>query len=131
MGEHPLTPNRPAVGHAYLVGTAGCEAEIGDKPCGVAAIGRCLTCGRAFCVTHQARTWRRTSQGDVVDSTYIDTCQDCLSDRDEAAKVYAAGQPARDALRIDQRETRYQAARDRLRALIAVLVLHGSPGLEP
>lgn len=35
---------------------AVCEIELNNgSNCGVQAIGRCFTCGRAFCLTHQAQ----------------------------------------------------------------------------
>lgn len=34
---------------------AGCEIELNDRrSCDITAIGRCATCGRAFCLTHYA-----------------------------------------------------------------------------
>ena len=41
--------------------------------CGVEALGRCLTCGRAFCVTHQAHGFGGTP--------YTDLCAPCLNKR--------------------------------------------------
>ena len=36
--------------------TAVCEIDLkSGSPCGIQAVGRCVTCGRAFCLTHQAR----------------------------------------------------------------------------
>lgn len=35
--------------------TGGCELPAGRQSCGVPATGRCRTCQRAFCGTHQAR----------------------------------------------------------------------------
>jgi hypothetical protein len=32
---------------------AVCELEIGDRSCGIQAVGRCATCGRAFCAQHK------------------------------------------------------------------------------
>ena len=50
---------------------AGCEIELknGDH-CGVTTIGRCATCGRAFCRTHQA--WSGQTY-------YIDQCAPCCA----------------------------------------------------
>lgn len=44
----PTDTSRPAMG-------AGCEIELkSGYNCGIMAIGRCATCGRAFCRSHQA-----------------------------------------------------------------------------
>ena len=66
---------------------ATCEIPVGGAECAVQAIGRCSTCGRAFCLTHQARVGaerrgfeERGSQG----SSYTDWCSEC-----RAAKVVA------------------------------------------
>ena len=48
----------------------GCEID----GCGVPPLGRCNVCGRAFCVTHQARD--HGTSGDVLRS-YVDLCAAC------------------------------------------------------
>jgi hypothetical protein len=96
-------------------------------PCGVAAVGRCLTCGRAFCPTHQSRyknTWSEWS-------TYSDLCQDCLSERYKAAAAWEQGRPARELLQHEQLEAKYSAARERFHAVTSALVANGCPGLQP
>lgn len=47
---------------------AGCEKLVKGRPCEVPAAGRCLTCGEAFCTTHQAVTEGRP---------YVDLCAAC------------------------------------------------------
>jgi hypothetical protein len=49
---------------------AVCELEIGGQICGVQAVGRCTTCGRAFCATHQA--WNGQTY-------YLNQCAPCLA----------------------------------------------------
>lgn len=54
---------------------AVCETLLTTgQQCAVAAIGRCTTCGRAFCQTHQAR-------GKVYGGTvpYVDLCANCFA----------------------------------------------------
>lgn len=54
---------------------AVCELELKNGTiCAVPAIGRCATCGRAFCLTHQARN-PRTNDG------YVNECAPCLTQR--------------------------------------------------
>jgi len=47
-----------------------CEVLVDGRECGVPAIGRCATDGRAFCRTHQAAN---------LHTRYDDQCQPCLS----------------------------------------------------
>ena len=62
--------------------------------CGLPPIGRCATCQRAFCMSHQACD--RNSYGQVI-STYVDMCATCLEVKNakaaeremEAKKAYA------------------------------------------
>ncbi len=62
--------NEPADGMRGTI--AGCEIVLkSGHNCGVAAIGRCSTCGRAFCPTHQA--WNQQT-------FYIDRCAPCLAE---------------------------------------------------
>ena len=50
---------------------AGCEIELMDgRSCGIQAVGRCATCGRAFCHSHQA--WSGQTY-------YIDQCAPCFA----------------------------------------------------
>jgi hypothetical protein len=51
----------------------GCEVSAERLPCGIPAIGRCRSCQRAFCLTHQARV----GEG--------------LQDRLDSERRYAAG----------------------------------------
>ena len=70
---------------------AVCEIELKNgSTCGVTAIGRCATCGRAFCLTHQARKWY--SYGPVP---YVDMCAPCFDKTpEEVARVEAAKRQA-------------------------------------
>jgi hypothetical protein len=50
---------------------AVCEIELSNGHiCGVAAIGRCTTCGRAFCASHQGRSEQ---------IYYVDQCAPCFA----------------------------------------------------
>lgn len=51
---------------------ADCAIDFRGGDCGVAAIGRCLTCGNAFCVTHQACDPH-------TDQAHDDQCSTCLT----------------------------------------------------
>jgi hypothetical protein len=53
---------------------AVCAKAIGTgNGCGVAAVGRCLNCGDAFCQSHQARKQLPTGIQMIIDQ-----CQQCL-----------------------------------------------------
>lgn len=68
--------------------SAECEIDINGKPCGVQAIGRCATCGKAFCATHQARTAYNPPNPIV---SYVDMCAICFpKSPGEVARVEAA-----------------------------------------
>ncbi len=85
------------------VASGGCEVLAGRRPCGVPAIGRCRTCQRAFCRTHQARAARGIEN--LLDSEvgaaahgalngYVDWCEVCRSA--EFAKADGKEKPALD-----------------------------------
>ena len=48
---------------------AVCQFEVAEIECGVTAIGRCVSCGRAFCAGHQARAGR---------TSFVDQCMPCM-----------------------------------------------------
>ena len=53
---------------------AGCEMELKDgRYCNIPPIGRCTTCGRAFCPTHQA--W----ESGQFSHPYVDQCVFCFA----------------------------------------------------
>ncbi len=59
---------------------AVCEKKRKNgSPCGIPAIGCCVTCGEAFCRTHQARH-PQTNEG------YVDECTSCFTQRLADAK---------------------------------------------
>lgn len=83
--------------------SGGCEVLAEGRPCGVPAIGRCRTCQRAFCRTHQARAARGIQN--LLDSEvgaaaygasngYVDWCEVCRSA--EFAKADGKQKPALD-----------------------------------
>jgi hypothetical protein len=54
----------------------GCEIELKNgQTCGIQAIGRCATCERAFCMTHQG--YSRNTFGRLVPD--IDMCELCAA----------------------------------------------------
>lgn len=56
----------------------GCDIELKNgSPCGIPAIGRCSTCERAFCMTHQGRFY--DSFHELV--SYVDMCAPCAAVR--------------------------------------------------
>jgi len=83
--------------------TLGCEKLVQRGPCGVAAIGRCIDCGDAFCLSHQARTHY---------STMSNLCQACQSVRMEEEQ---APRRAAEAIQADAK-ARISAAVERLAA---------------
>ncbi len=66
--------------------TVGCEIELKDgRICSIPPIGRCATCGRAFCATHQG--WGDGTFYDR-DRSYVDMCAACyaMKKADEAER---------------------------------------------
>lgn len=61
--------------------SAGCQVLINGSECGISAIGRCAVDGRAFCMSHQART-KHTS------APYANRCQPCEDKADAADWEY-------------------------------------------
>src|SRR5436309_10349371 len=59
----------------YASGRCDIELKNGDL-CGIPAIGRCATCGRAFCSTHQAGSYN-SLYGSWV--PYVDLCTPCFA----------------------------------------------------
>lgn len=54
----------------------GCDIELKNgRICGIRAIGRCSTCERAFCMTHQGRSYDGFHQ--LV--PYVDLCAPCVA----------------------------------------------------
>ena len=70
----PTQPTPPAP-QSIPQAAAGCEIPLPDsRLCGIPPVGRCSTCGRAFCTTHQARDFTFIPQ-----QVYIDMCASCLA----------------------------------------------------
>jgi hypothetical protein len=104
-------------------GFVGCEVD----GCGITPIGRCSTCGRAYCGTHQARDER---------TKYVDWCGACQVDdaRQMAAATGEAEERARELLAtiadpvermVATLRTLYIAPSDRWQ------LVHRGPGLRP
>lgn len=93
--------------------TVGCEIDS----CGVPPIGRCVTCGRAFCLSHQGRT---SDMRLLIDQDIVCSSLAIQSDRDRSARfgrsffsddtarqtLRKAGVPTGDFHRV-HRETQY------------------------
>jgi hypothetical protein len=87
----------------------GCELPVAGQSCGVAAIGRCSTCSRAYCATHQAHD---LSTIGVLIQAYRDWCIECQQQRKADERKLA------EAKEKQQKEERVAAAK-RIPALIA------------
>jgi hypothetical protein len=91
-----VSPNRAG-------SAGGCEVLADRRPCGVQAIGRCRSCQRAFCGTHQARIG--TGPEDCLTSedryspgsAYPDWCAAC-----RAAELHKSDDPDADKPALDQ-----------------------------
>lgn len=86
--------------------------------CGVAAIGRCRECRRAFCMTHRAyepSTW-------LVDLPIVDQCRPCQ----ERAKDRASDQATK-ALE-SSRERHLAEGKTYLPAFLKAMATRGNPG---
>jgi tRNA A-37 threonylcarbamoyl transferase component Bud32 len=85
LDEQPTIPSR-----LNMTQAAGAECEIpldDGRICGISPVGRCVTCKRIFCTTHQARyTFPQTV-------TYVDMCAPCLAvQHAENARRWAEGE---------------------------------------
>lgn len=83
----------------------GCEIPIGAQACGVLAVGRCLSCGRAFCGSHQRVTNTQT---------YSNLCNGCETSQETA--------------RREAYEVEHNQRQDRLEQLLQSLAEKGNPG---
>lgn len=80
--NHPVTPvheSQPTEPTNMMKAMAAvCEIELKDgRRCGIPPTGRCATCGRAFCSTHQANTLSTTWPHLPV--AHVDMCAPCLA----------------------------------------------------
>jgi hypothetical protein len=76
-GTSPSAPVVQTTNSALLNNTQAAIAACQIDNCGVSAIGRCATCKRAFCGSHQA--WSRGTR-------YIDQCAPCFAQTPEEVK---------------------------------------------
>lgn len=89
--------------------TGGCELPVvGRSCCGIPAIGRCKTCSRAYCPTHQARN---LSTIGLVIQTYLDWCSECQQQHKDDERTLA-----------ESREKRQEAERSTAAERILVLI---------
>jgi hypothetical protein len=86
---------------------APCEIDN----CGVQAIGRCLTCGKSFCLSHQARDTIDTYGG----RAYADQCAPCFA-KTLGQKKKAENDAHLERLRASNEFFDTKAAPDTLRA---------------
>ena len=93
--------------------TGGCEVPTAGRPCGVRAIGRCNTCSRAYCVTHQAHNLN--SRGLVI-QTYRDWCVSCQEKRKVDERALAEVRERREKEERGAAAMRIPALIDRLTA---------------
>ena len=93
-----------------MAGSAGgCEVPTGGRPCGVPAIGRCNTCSRAYCGTHQAHDLNSTG---LVIQTYRDWCVSCQQQHKSDERALAEAKEK-------QWKEKRSAAAERIPGLIA------------
>ena len=97
------------------MGTTCAAPDDSAGTCGIPAIGRCGTCGGAFCLTHQARVGDGghkpgSESRYLLGTSYPDWCRACRARElvEPAIRTAAAIQATRDA--------EAQALRDRIRA---------------
>lgn len=98
-----------------LVMASECTIPADDEPCGITALGRCNTCRRAFCLTHQAR-----DSSNYGTTTYVDLCSLCR------VAAVAADKEASDRKAHHALEVRAESVR-----LINALVKTSLPGAVP
>ncbi len=111
---------------------ADCALEVHGEQCGVAAVGRCTTCGLAFCPTHQGEvlsvnwTYQEIMTGDTdrrdEPRFHRSLCRTC------AIKSLPKDDGSRQAAMVSQRE-REDAPRRRIAAALDALEAAGRPGL--
>lgn len=122
-GEQDASETAPAGDSAAV-----CHARLpSGHYCGVAALGRCVDCLQAFCLSHQAV---------VADGgTFTNLCSTCLISREARVRDAAAHAAARAAsARADQAQQEQDAltsAQESIRAVAARLTRTGAPGLTP
>jgi hypothetical protein len=85
--------------------TGGCQVD----DCGVPAVGRCASCGRRFCKTHQAVEVSPMYQGQIL-SRYDDRCTGCQAE--QSARI-AAQKREEQQLDLASARVRVAAVRDR------------------
>jgi hypothetical protein len=89
--------------------TGGCEVRTAGRPCRLLAIGRCNTCSKVYCATHQAHNLNSIG---IVIQTYRDWCVACQEQRKIDERALAEAKDKSD------KEERAAAAR-RIPGLIA------------
>ena len=96
----------------------GCDIELKNgRTCGIPPIGRCATCERAFCLTHQACRW--DNYGRVP---YVDMCAPCFAKTPEQV---ALAEQAKRRAEVDAAEQYFRS-----KAARAALLSSGLPPVE-
>ena len=86
----------------------GAVCQLGQQPCGVAAVGRCHECSQTFCYSH--RSFARPSSVAKMRLAYFDWCRDCQDRHVEQAEAKAAQQREAAKLREQEAERAHAAA---------------------
>jgi hypothetical protein len=92
---------------------AECETTVRQEPCGVLAIGRCATCGHAFCSSHRAI--------DGYEGVLVDLCAECLRQEKVRSSESAAAQQAAARQQAKARKDFGEQIVEELRAVAAQL----------
>lgn len=81
---------------------AACEKPLPDgRPCGVQAIGRCLTCSQAMCTSHRFIT----ADGTI----FVDRCRACDVNEKAAERRREIDRLAQESAQVTAQEERRRA----------------------
>jgi thiol-disulfide isomerase/thioredoxin len=110
------------VSPSQMASGVGCELKLASgKTCGLPPIGRCRTCGKAFCGSHQARVGAgltHSSEGRFLGgSAYPDWCSPCRT-AELVTPILERNQKAA-AAEAEQRRARQERHKKALAALHA------------
>jgi hypothetical protein len=93
---------------------ADCEIE----DCGVLAVGRCQTCTRPFCTTHQARVSPGSPSHNAL---YIDLCAGCQAEQRRRAADQVTSRQDAERARLRAIDDPYERLAEALRSLCEVV----------
>jgi len=101
----------------FMSAPALCEKLIpSGRACAVTAIGRCHSCGDAFCQTHQART------GGHVSTVFVDWCKGCQVAAATARAAEESAGKAQEAARAAAEREKAEVISSRVAVLKKILV---------